>query len=67
MSTAAEPYKRHRFPVEIISHCVWLNFRFSLSYRNVEELILERATGRSLNVAPYLAYLEEKCRDLYTL
>jgi hypothetical protein len=24
-------YHRHRFPSEIISHCVWLYFRFSLS------------------------------------
>ena len=31
------PYKRHRFPVEIISHGVWLYFRFCLSYRDVEE------------------------------
>jgi putative transposase len=36
------PYKRHRFPVEIISHCVWLYFRFCLSYRDVEELMAER-------------------------
>ena len=35
-------YKRHRFPAEIISHCVWLYFRFSLSYRDVEEMMLER-------------------------
>jgi putative transposase len=36
------PYKRHRFPVEIISHCVWLYFRFCLSYRDVEELMAGR-------------------------
>ena len=36
------PYKRHRFPAEIISHCVWLYFRFCLSYRDVEELLLVR-------------------------
>jgi putative transposase len=36
------PYKRHRFPGEIISHCVWLYFRFCLSYRDVEELMAER-------------------------
>ena len=36
------PYKRHRFPAEIISHCVWLYFRFYLSYRDVEELMLVR-------------------------
>jgi putative transposase len=36
------PYKRHRFPAEIISHCVWLYFRFCLRYRDVEELMAER-------------------------
>jgi putative transposase len=39
---AINPYKRHRFPAEIISHCVWLYFRFCLSYRDVEELMAER-------------------------
>jgi hypothetical protein len=28
-------YHQHRFPSEIISHCVWLYIRFSLSYRKV--------------------------------
>jgi putative transposase len=30
-------YRRHRFPAEIISHAVWLYFRFNLSHRDVEE------------------------------
>lgn len=34
--------KNHRFPVEIISHAVWLYFRFCLSFRDMEELLLER-------------------------
>jgi putative transposase len=34
--------KGHRYPVEIIGHCVWLYFRFSLSFREVEELMLAR-------------------------
>jgi hypothetical protein len=38
-ATAANPYKNHRFPAEIISHAVWLYFRFCLSYRDVEELL----------------------------
>ena len=38
----ATTYKNHRFPVEIISHAVWLHFRFCLSFRDVEELLLER-------------------------
>ena len=36
------PYKGFRFPVEIISHAVWLYFRFSLSFRDVEEIMAER-------------------------
>ena len=39
---APNPYKRHRFPAEIISHCVWLYFRCCLSDRAVEELMAER-------------------------
>jgi putative transposase len=35
-------YKNHRFPGEIISHGVWLYYRFTLSYRDVQELLLER-------------------------
>jgi putative transposase len=35
-------YKNHRFPAEIISHGVWLYFRFCLSYRDVEELLSAR-------------------------
>jgi putative transposase len=31
--------KHHRFPPEIISHEVWLYYRFCLSYRDVEELL----------------------------
>ncbi len=35
-------YTRHRFPGEIISHAVWLSFRFLLSDRHVEERLAER-------------------------
>jgi putative transposase len=35
-------YKHHRFPTEIISHSVWLSFRFCLSYRDVGELLFAR-------------------------
>src|SRR5919107_5431971 len=40
--TATTSYKNHRFPVEIISHSVWLYFRFCLSFHDVEEILLER-------------------------
>ncbi|SOE08286.1 putative transposase [Streptomyces sp. 1222.2] len=42
MGAVAPSYKGHRYPVEVISHCVWLYHRFPLSFREVEELMLER-------------------------
>ena len=35
-------YRRHRFPPAIIQHAIWLYLRFTLSYRDVEELLAER-------------------------
>jgi transposase-like protein len=35
-------YLRHPFPPEIIQHAIWLYLRFTLSYRDVEELLAER-------------------------
>jgi putative transposase len=35
-------YKGYRYPAEIISHVVWLYFRFSLSFRDIEELMASR-------------------------
>jgi hypothetical protein len=35
-------YRRHRFPPEIIQHAIWLYLRFTLSYRDVEDLLAER-------------------------
>ena len=42
MHAAAPLYRRHRFPAEIISHTVWLYFRFALSFRDVEEIMAMR-------------------------
>jgi hypothetical protein len=44
MTPPANPecYDNHRYPGEIISHGVWLYYRFSLSYRDVQELLFER-------------------------
>ena len=35
-------YPRHRFPADIIRHAVWLYLRFTLSYRDVEEMMARR-------------------------
>src|SRR5215212_11406834 len=40
-------YARHQFPAEIIRHAVWLYVRFTLSYRDVEELLAERGIATS--------------------
>ena len=35
-------FKRHRFPPDIIRHSIWLYARFTLSFRDVEEMLAER-------------------------
>ena len=35
-------FKRHLFPADVIRHADWLYFRFSLSFRDVEELLARR-------------------------
>ena len=40
-------YKRHRFPPDIISHAVWLYYRFNLSHRDIEDLLAERGITAS--------------------
>ncbi len=43
MKTSAVPsYAGYRFPAEVISHAVWLYFRFPLSLRMVDELLAAR-------------------------
>ena len=40
-------YRGHRFPGYIIRHAIWLYLRFTLSYRDVEELLAERGLDLS--------------------
>ena len=35
-------FARHQFPPAIVRHAVWLYLRFTLSYRDVEDLLAER-------------------------
>ncbi len=44
VSASANPslYRGYRYPADVIAHAVWLYFRFSLSLRDVEELMAER-------------------------
>ncbi len=43
MNTEHSTYRGHRYPAEVISHAVWLYRRFCLSFRDVEDLLAERA------------------------
>src|SRR6516165_1049103 len=63
-------YRRHRFPPVIIQHAVWLYLRFTLSYRDVEELLAERGLDFSyetvrcwvLKFGPVIARRLRRCR-----
>ena len=44
-------FKRHRFPADIIRHSVWLYARFTLSYRDVEEMLAERGLEHFHSIA----------------
>jgi putative transposase len=79
MSVRPASYKRHRFPPETISHAVWLYFRFPLSLRLVEEMLLERGISVSYETirrwavkfsADYVRRLKRKApsrRDIWYL
>ena len=48
MTAPAPPsYAGHRFPAEVISHAVWLYFRFPLSLRHVDEILAARGIAVS--------------------
>ena len=63
-------YRRHRFPPVVIQYAVWLYLRFTLSYRDVEELLAERGldvsyeTVRSwvVKFGPIIAQRLRRCR-----
>src|ERR1700726_563352 len=63
-------YRRHRFPPVVIQYAVWLYLRFTLSYRDVEELLAERGldvtyeTVRSwvVKFGPIIARRLRRCR-----
>ncbi len=42
MNAKTPSYRGYRFPPEVISHAVWLYYRFCLSFRDVEDLLAKR-------------------------
>jgi putative transposase len=59
-------YRRHRFPPPIIQRAIWLYLRFTLSYRDVEELLAERGLDVSYETVrrwgPGIARKLRRCR-----
>src|SRR3982074_179131 len=63
-------YCRHRFPPAVIQHAIWLYLRFTLSYRDVEDLLAERGLEVSyetvrrwvLKFGPGIARKLRRCR-----
>ena len=55
MNPSKPLYHRHRYPAEIIKHCVWLYFRFPLSYRDVEEMMATRGVVLTCETVRYWA------------
>src|SRR5580700_7191281 len=63
-------YRRHRFPPELIQHAIWLYLRFTLSYRDVEDLLAQRGLDISyetvrcwvLKFGPAIARRLRRCR-----
>ncbi|WP_411194386.1 hypothetical protein [Rhodococcus erythropolis] len=49
-------YKGYRFPREVISHCVWLYHRFTLSLRDIELLMAECGVEVFLRDDPLLVH-----------
>ena len=54
-------YTRHRFHPDIIRRAVWMYFRFNLSFRDIEELMLEQ--GVDVSYKTCLLYTSPSPRD----
>ena len=54
-------FKRHRFPPAIIRHAIWLYARFTLSFRDVEELLAERVLSRQHILSMIVTLTDADC------
>ena len=70
MTHEDQKYLGYRFPIEIISHAVWLSHRFMLSLRDVSELLLSRGIEvshesiRERGLKFGHEFAKSKCEDL---
>ena len=52
VGVAVESFRGFRYPREVTSHCVWLKHRFTLSFRDIEQLMLTRGRHPHLRNDP---------------
>jgi hypothetical protein len=51
-------YARRQFPPDVIRHAVWLYLRFTLSYRDIEDLLAERGLDVSYETARRMSFID---------
>jgi hypothetical protein len=58
-------YAVYRFPPEIIQQAIWLYVRFTLSFRDVEDLLAERGIMVSYSYCVITSYGASLCREAW--
>ena len=58
-------YNGYRFPPEIIQHAIWLYLQFTLSFRDVEDLLAERSIMVSYSYCVITSYGASLCRQAW--
>jgi transposase-like protein len=58
-------YSGYRFPPEIIQQTIWLYVRFTLSFRDVEDLLAERGVIVSYSYCVISSYGASLCRQAW--
>ena len=57
-------FKRHRFPTDVIRYAIWLYLRFTLSFRDVEEMLAQRGIEVSRQTVREMGITSVTCQCL---
>jgi len=66
MNNQISIYNGYRFPVAVISYAVWLYHRFSMSYREAEEILAVRGVKVCWQYVKYLCFFHHFFRPRST-
>jgi hypothetical protein len=67
MPEDAARYPRYRFPPAIISYAVWLDYRFALSFRDVEDVLAQRGSPSHRSHPALVRDLRPLVRNLFSV